>query len=85
MVVFGQVRGARGAQVVHVERKDPGTAAWVPVSVIGEGCDQGTEFPTDAAGAFTRLSPYQGNPTYRMTVRQPDRTWAPSAEVPVSR
>jgi hypothetical protein len=53
--------------------------------VTGQGCDQGTEFSTDAAGAFTRLSPYQGNATYRMTVRQPDGTWAPSDEVPVSR
>jgi hypothetical protein len=71
--------------VVHVERKDPGTGAWVPVSLTGQGCDQGTDFSTDAANAFTRLSPSQGNATYRMTVRQPDGTWAPSAEVPVSR
>jgi hypothetical protein len=55
-----------------VERKDPGTGAWVPVSVTGQRCDQGTEVSTDAAGAFTRLSPYQGDATYRMTVRQPE-------------
>jgi hypothetical protein len=78
-------RGARGPQAVHVERKDPGTGAWTPVSVTGSGCDQGTQFSTDAAGGFYRLSTYQGNATYRMTVRQPDGTWAPSAEVPVSR
>jgi hypothetical protein len=27
VVVFGQVRGARGPQAVHVEREDPGTGA----------------------------------------------------------
>jgi hypothetical protein len=46
-----------------VERKDPGTGAWVPVSLTGQGCDQGTDFSTDAAGAFTHLSPSQGNAT----------------------
>jgi hypothetical protein len=50
--------------------------------VTGQGCDQSTEFSTNAAGAFTRLGPYQGNATYRMTVRQPDGTWAPSAGGP---
>jgi hypothetical protein len=53
--------------------------------VTGQGWDQGTEFSTDAAGPSTRSSPYEGDATYRMTVRQPDGTWAPSAEVPVRR
>jgi hypothetical protein len=53
--------------------------------VTGQGCDQGTEFSTDSAGGFVRLAPYEENAPYRMTVRQPDGTWAPSAEVPVSR
>ena len=84
MLLFGQVRGARGPQLVHVERKDPGTGAWVPVSVTGQGCDQGTEFSTDSAGGFERLAPYGGPATYRMTVRQPDGSWAPSVEVPAT-
>ena len=57
VLLFGQLRGAKGPQVVHVERQDPGTGAWVPVSVTGQGCDQGTEFSTDAAGGFLRLAP----------------------------
>jgi len=85
VLLFGQARGARGPQVVHVERKDPGTGAWIPVPVTGQGCDQGTEFSTDAAGGFLRLAPYDGDASYRMTVRQPDGSFAPSAEVPVSR
>jgi hypothetical protein len=85
VVLFGQVRGARGPQLVHIERKDPGSGAWVPVSVTGQGCDQGTEFSTDGAGGFLRLAPWNGNATYRMSVRQPDGSWAPSAEIPVSR
>jgi hypothetical protein len=84
VVLFGQVRGAHGPQVVHVERRDPGSGAWVPVSVVGEGCDQGTEFSTDAAGGFLRLAPYNGSASYRMSVRQADGSWAPSVEVPVS-
>ena len=44
MLLFGQLRGAKGPEVVHVERQDPGTGAWVPVSVTGQGCDRGTEF-----------------------------------------
>ena len=84
VLLFGQVRGARGPQLVHVERKDPGTGAWVPVSVTGQGCDEGTEFSTDSAGGFERLAPYGGPATYRMTVRQPDGSWAPSVEVPAT-
>lgn len=83
VLLFGAVRGAKGPQVVHVERQDPATGAWAPVAVTGAGCDQGTEFSTDASGAFTRLAPYGGNATYRMTVRQPDGSFAPSVSVPV--
>jgi hypothetical protein len=84
VVLFGQVRGAHGPQIVHIERRDSGSSAWVPVSVIGEGCDQGTEFSTDTAGAFLRLAPYAGSSSYRMSVRQADGSWAPSVEIPVS-
>jgi len=70
---------------VHVEKQDPGTGAWVPVSVTGQGCDQGTEFSTDATGGFLRLAPYDGNATYRMSVRQADGSFAPSVAIPVSR
>ena len=52
VLLFGQVRGAKGPQIVHVERQDPGTGAWVPVSVVGQGCDEGIEFSTDATGGF---------------------------------
>src|SRR4051795_12161934 len=79
-----QMRGTHGPQLVHVERRDPGTSARVPVSVTGQGCDQGTEFSTESAGAFMRLAPYNGNAPYRMTVRQPEGNWVPSVEVPVT-
>jgi len=85
VLLFDQLRGAKGPQVVHVERQDPGTGAWVPVSVTGQGCDQGTEFSTDATGGFLRLAPYDGNATYRMSVRQADGSFAPSVAIPVSR
>jgi hypothetical protein len=85
VLLFDQLRGAKGPQVVHVERQDPGTGAWVPVSVTGQGCDQGTEFSTDATGGFVRLAPYDGNATYRMSVRQADGSFAPSVAIPVSR
>jgi hypothetical protein len=81
--LFGQVRGARGPELVHVERRDPGSSAWAPVSVTGQGCDQGTEFSTDASGAFTRLAPYNGAASYRMSARQADGSWAPSVEISV--
>ena len=55
VLLFGQLRGAKGPQVVHVERQDPGTGAWVPVSVTGQGlrpghrvldrCDRGLPSP----------------------------------------
>ena len=41
--------------------------------------------PARSPTRYPPLSPYQGNATYRMTVCQPGGTWAPSAEVPVSR
>ena len=85
VVLFGQVRGADGPRIIHVERRDSPTGTWTPVSVAGEDCNTGTEFSTDGSGAFLRLSPYNGNATYRMNVRQPDGTWVPSTEVPVAK
>ena len=79
------MRGAKVPQVVHVEKQDPGAGVWVPVSVTGQGCDQGTEFSTDATGDFLRLAPYDGDAAHRMTVRQADGSFAPSIAIPVSR
>src|SRR3954462_13903010 len=42
---LGQMRGTHGPQLVHVERRDPGTSAWVPVSVPAKGVTRAPSSP----------------------------------------
>ncbi len=83
VVLFGGVRAGDGRAVVRVERRNGATGAWVPIHVSGETCDDGgPAFPTDAAGWFARVAPYEGPADYRLARLTSDGEWEAGIEVP---
>jgi hypothetical protein len=85
VTLFGGVRPGHGRQFVRVERRDPATGAWSPVTVSGERCDSAAgEFLTDSEGWFARAAPYQGPAEYRLSRLAPDGAWEYGAELPLA-
>jgi hypothetical protein len=82
VLLFGQVRPGDGPREVRVERLDPATGAWAPVTSWGGSCDmQLGAFLTDRAGFFLRTAPFAGAGTYRMAWHHDDGTWEPGVSV----
>jgi len=83
--LFGQVRPGHGQRVVQVERQDPGSGAWQPVTTYGKSCDATTpQFLTDKAGVFLRAAPFQGATAYRLAWQNESGDWEWGAPIQVA-
>jgi hypothetical protein len=87
-LAWGLIRPGHGPQTVRLEQQGP-DGVWRDVRASGPTCaDSGTDFLTDATGAFVATTPAPpataAPPAYRMVWRRPDGVWEPSLPVTLS-
>ena len=76
--LFGQVRPGHGQRVVEIERQDPSSGAWAPVTTYGatKSCDASPpQFLTDKAGFLLRAAPFTGPASYRLAWQDESGVW----------
>jgi hypothetical protein len=67
LIFYGGVRPGAESRIVRVERRAPGTDAWVPVHTSGATCgDDVYNFVTERTGFFRRIGAWEGPGDYRL-------------------